>query len=124
MVDGQSIHQRASEILVANGGALLPPFQWGEHISIDDGKLDVCIVHARAITGYPSLLLSILLRQQRHNPDVSYMVAEERVTIDANRKLPVQADGEFIGETPVHIQIVPGAVQVIVPVTKNTKEEQ
>ena len=40
----------------------------------------------------------------------------ESVTIEAVRQqLPVQADGEPIGQTPVTVQLVPSAVRVIVP---------
>lgn len=115
VVDGKLNRIRASEILIANGSALMPPLQWGPHIRPDDGKLDICIVRATALIGYPGLMLSILLGRQRQNPDVSYMSAERSVSISANRTLPVQADGEFIGETPVDVHVAPGAVHVIVP---------
>jgi diacylglycerol kinase family enzyme len=31
----------------------------------------------------------------------------------------VQGDGEIIGETPVQVRVVPGAVRLIVPIGQN-----
>jgi diacylglycerol kinase family enzyme len=37
------------------------------------------------------------------------------VRIEANRTLPVQADGDLIGETPIEMTVLPRAFRVIVP---------
>ncbi len=44
--------------------------------------------------------------------------------MNADRPLPVQADGEILGETPVQIQVVPDAVRVIVPLPADAQHEQ
>jgi len=44
-----------------------------------------------------------------------YLSAERSIVVSADRPLPVQADGEIIGETPVRVQVAPAAVRVIVP---------
>ena len=44
-----------------------------------------------------------------------YLVAERSVVINLRRRLPVQADGEIIGDTPVTVEVVREAVRVIVP---------
>jgi diacylglycerol kinase family enzyme len=36
-------------------------------------------------------------------------------SLDANRRLPVLGDGDIIGHTPMQVQVVPQALQVIVP---------
>jgi diacylglycerol kinase (ATP) len=46
---------------------------------------------------------------------VRFLSAERSIAINADRPLPVQADGDVIGQTPVHVQVVPKAVQIIVP---------
>lgn len=52
---------------------------------------------------------------------MTYPVARQSVTIATRRPMPVQADGEIVGETPVTIRVVPGAVRVVVP--RNTGNE-
>jgi len=114
--DGKRIRPRASEVLIANGGVLgAPPFSWGPHIRPDDGKIDVCIVSARTALDYAGLIWHTLLGQQRRDRNVRYLTAERSIAISADEPLPIQADGEIIGDTPIQIEVVPDALKVIVP---------
>jgi diacylglycerol kinase (ATP) len=114
--DGRRVRLHASEVLVANGGILgQPPFRWGPDIRPDDGRVDVCIVRARTVWDYLVLGWHVLLGQHRRDPRVRYLPARRRVTVAAKHPMPVQADGEIIGETPVEVEVVPAAVQVVVP---------
>jgi YegS/Rv2252/BmrU family lipid kinase len=115
-VDGRRARPRAAQVLIANGGVLgMPPFRWGLHIRPNDGRVDVCIVSARSLRDYLSIGWHMLLGQHRRDPNIRYMSAERSIVVDADRALPVQADGEIIGQTPVQVQVDPSAVQVIVP---------
>jgi diacylglycerol kinase (ATP) len=117
VADGHPRRARASQIVVANSGILgQPPFRWGPDIRPDDGRLDVCIVRARNLIDYMKLSWFVLNGQHRRSPNVRYLAANQGVTISSQRPLPVQGDGEIIGETPVDIGVAPRAVAVIVPV--------
>jgi diacylglycerol kinase family enzyme len=48
-------------------------------------------------------------------PNVRWLRARRSIRIESNRRLPVQGDGDLIGETPVEITVLPHAVRVIVP---------
>ncbi len=120
-VDGKKRHFRASQVLVANGGILgQPPFRWGPDIRPDDGRLDLCIVRARTLLDYLKLAWYVLIGQHKRSPNVRYLASERDIFIDTKRPMPVQADGEIIGETPVHIFAAPRAIQVVVPVETAT----
>lgn len=115
-VDGEAIRTHASEVVVANVGTLgQPPFRWGPGISVDDGALDVCVSKARTILHYLGLFWHVVTGRHRADPNVRYYKARRSVSIATSRPMPVQADGEVIGETPVRIELVAGAVQVIAP---------
>ena len=117
VTDGRQRRARASQIVVANSGVLgQPPFRWGPDIRPDDGRIDVCIVRARNLLDYLKLSWHVLAGQHRQSPNVRYFTAEQSVTIASRRPLPVQGDGEIIGETPIEIAVVPRAVAVIVPI--------
>jgi YegS/Rv2252/BmrU family lipid kinase len=114
--DGHEKRTRASQIVVANCGILgQPPFRWGPDIRPDDGRLDVCIVRARNLTDYLRISWYVLTGQHRRSPNVRYLAARRQVNIASAHPLPVQGDGEIIGETPVNIEVVPRAVAVIIP---------
>jgi diacylglycerol kinase (ATP) len=114
-VDGRRIACRASEVMVANASILgLEPFRLDPAIALDDGYLDVCVVVARNLTEIQRFIFDILTRRGRLNPQFSRFKAQDKITIETGRPLPVQADGEVIGMTPVKMEILPGAAQVIV----------
>jgi diacylglycerol kinase family enzyme len=115
-IDGKRRRYRASEVVVANSGMLgMRPFTWGSHITLDDGQLDVCVVRARGAPDYLRVIWSTILGRQKR-PKVAYLTARQSVTIDSDWPLPVQADGEIIGQTPIHVELVPKALRVVVPI--------
>jgi diacylglycerol kinase family enzyme len=116
LADGKRMRPRASQVLIANGGVLgIPPFRWGPNIRPDDGKIDVCIVSARTALDYLGLIWHTILGQQRRDRNVRYLTAERSIVISADQPLPIQADGEIIGDTPIQIEVIPDALKVIVP---------
>jgi diacylglycerol kinase (ATP) len=116
VADGRRLRPRAAQVLIANGGVLgIPPFRWGPNIRPDDGRIDLCIVSARTLMDYLRLAWHTLLGQHHLDRNVRYLSAARSIVISADRELPVQADGEIIGQTPVQVHVVPDAVSVIVP---------
>jgi YegS/Rv2252/BmrU family lipid kinase len=114
--DNRVFHFRASQIVIANCGVLgQRPFRWGPDIHPDDGRLDVCIIRARSLWHYIQIAWHVLLGQHRQSPNVRYVSARHALAIASKRPLPVQADGEIIGETPVTVEVAPGVVRVVVP---------
>jgi diacylglycerol kinase (ATP) len=115
VVDGDTHAVRSLEVAVANCGILADLlFPRGPEIHADDGRLDVCIVDARALFEYPRYLVRVL-RRRPSTPRVRYLEARRSVVIRSARELPVQADGDVIGTTPVEITLLPGAVGAIAP---------
>jgi diacylglycerol kinase (ATP) len=123
VVDGRSSRVRATEVHIANCGAAGDPHvRWGSHVRLDDGRLDVCIVRARTILDYLRLVWGALFGGPAHDPNLRFLTARQRITIGSKRPLPVQGDGEFIGHTPVDVELVPGAVRLIVPAAPGQME--
>jgi diacylglycerol kinase (ATP) len=115
LVDDQVMHLRASFIMVANvGGIGAAELRWGENILLDDGVIDICVVHARTVKDYLHLAQSILLHRHKSSPRLSYYRATRSVQVTAPRKrVPVRGDGEIIGYSAVKITLLPKAIKVI-----------
>ncbi len=115
-VDSRTIEVRATQVVVANTGMMgQPPFRWGPDISAEDGRLNICIARARNLIDYLGLLRHVVLASHKDSPNVRYEVAGRSIAIATRRPLPVQADGEIVGETPVRIEVIPAAIRVVVP---------
>ncbi|HEU5014190.1 MAG TPA: diacylglycerol kinase family protein [Roseiflexaceae bacterium] len=116
MVDGQRLRPRAWQVLVANAGTLgIPPFKWGPDISPADHELDLCIFSVRRAIDYVRLLRQFVTGKPVKGSNVMYRRIQKHVMISTDRPLPVQADGEIIGETPIEIDVVPRGIKIVVP---------
>lgn len=115
-IDGKKMRVRAWELLVANAGALgSPTMRWGPNIYPWDGKLDVVQVDVRNPFDYVRLAWQLITRHQRPAPSLHYFTVRKSVTIASDDPLPIQADGEIIGLTPITVTVAPGALRIIVP---------
>ncbi|NLG50880.1 MAG: diacylglycerol kinase family lipid kinase [Chloroflexi bacterium] len=116
VVDGRTLHLRASEVLVANTSRVgWSALHWARNIRPDDGELVVCIIRLPSLWAYLRVGWSMLFNRQHRNPRMRFLGARDKVLIECRQPVQVQADGEMIGQVPVEVRVVPSAVQVIVP---------
>ena len=115
-LDGKTVPKRAAEIVVANTGMMgQPPLRWGPDIHPDDGRLNVCIIKPARLSDFLRLFWVVFRGHREKTPQMEHLGFEQELTIASRRPLPVQADGEIVGETPITISVVRQAVQVVVP---------
>lgn len=116
-IDGKLTKFRAAELMVANTSILgIKSLQLDPNIRMDDGKLNVCRIYANSVTDYLQLAVSMFRGDQKRNWNVLCVEAQEEVEIRAKERLPVQGDGDLIGQLPVTVKIRPKAIQVVTPV--------
>jgi YegS/Rv2252/BmrU family lipid kinase len=117
IVDDETYDLEATDVVVANSGSIggLSDFRLDPEIRFDDGHADVCFVRASRTEDVLQLLWDTLRDQQEGDPHLDCVPVYESVEITADRALPVQADGESLGDTSVCVTVVPEAVRFIVP---------
>jgi len=121
-VDGKRHRIRASEVMVANSAAVgSPGVRLGAGVRLDDGRLDLCVVRARNLLDYLRVAWDVLLGRQDKSRHVHCLPITDRVRIEVHGTLPVEADGDIIGETPVEATCEPAAVRVVVPKGRNER---
>ena len=113
-VDGQRHEMSGYSVAVANskaygGGMLLVP-----HAELDDGALDVLMVHdhskLKALRDLPKLF------KGAHVDDPSkHFLRGREIAVSADRPFVVYADGDPIGELPVTVRVQPRCLRVVVP---------
>jgi diacylglycerol kinase family enzyme len=113
-IDGGTEQFRAVEVVVANCGKLFKKLDpLGPEISLDDGRLDVWILSTKSGFDYPLYICGLItgrLAKLRTN----FFTAEKSVTIKSFHPLKVQVDGELAGDTPLSVELLPGALTVLV----------
>jgi diacylglycerol kinase (ATP) len=116
-IDGRSIYFRAAEVVVANSGILLgmKALQLDPDASLDSGKLSVCRIKLKTIFDYARMGLKLLTKPPEENEELHCLDAMREVKIQAGHSIPVQGDGELIGNTPVTVTLVPHALHLLLP---------
>ncbi len=80
----------------------------------DDGLLDVCALPCRDLRELAEVLLAVATGDHELREGVVY-TRGRRVRVTSSAAVPVQADGDAAGFTPVEIDVLPGRVPFLVP---------
>jgi diacylglycerol kinase (ATP) len=120
-VDDQSYRVSATELMIANDRLMgFQPQIDGVEVDPNDGRLDLFIVRARTIRDYIDLLFGFFFRRKRNgNRNLRYLEVREQAHIESEFALPVQADGDEVGVTPITVRLVPNGIYVITPKEKH-----
>ena len=117
-IDGMEYDAHAAMVLVANCGEVIPPFiRLRTGIRPDDGLLDVVVMRANSF-GQSVRAVWDLLRDAPTADGVETYVGYARgreIRVVTDPVEPVQLDGEPGGETPFTVNVVPGAIRIMVP---------
>lgn len=119
-LDGEVKELRAMEVLIANAAAIgVLDLEWHEKIRPDDGRMDIIVVPSRSPVDILHVLQTVTGRHPGRSDHVQFFTARESIHIAAETTLPVQGDGDIIGDMPLAATVVPGALTVLVPTRKN-----
>ena len=80
----------------------------------DDGLLNISLVGAMGRLGIVRRFPSILSGRYVEDERVDYFTGK-RLEIDAVPPAEIQADGDIIGTTPATVELLPGALRLVVP---------
>jgi diacylglycerol kinase (ATP) len=113
VLDGVEWNTAGTLVSIANntsfgGGMLITP-----DALLDDGLLDVCVVEPLSRTAFLGIFPRVFKGTHVTDPRVSIRRAR-RVRIEA-AGVVAYADGERVGPLPLEIEVVPGALRILVP---------
>lgn len=113
-LDGSHIAREVLLIAVANGSTFGGGMRIAPGARLDDGLFQVVLI--RPVSRTELLRVLPLVYQGRHvtHPAVEILAART-VTVTASAPLPVQAEGELLGTTPVTFTLEPQRVALAVP---------
>ena len=113
-IDGHRVSRR-TVLLVANNIQLYGIImRMAHHAIIDDGLLDIFCFQGTSPGRTFLHAMKVLFNRHIADPRVEFYRAR-RVEIVTARPLAVHVDGDYIGNTPITIQIVPRSLNLLVP---------
>lgn len=80
----------------------------------DDGLLDVLVLERPGVASLARYFAALLGGTLRRLPDCRHRLAR-RVRLSSSGPVPLQADGDPAGFLPVTVEVVPGALNLLVP---------
>jgi diacylglycerol kinase (ATP) len=105
-------------VLIANGaGIVRPGLTIFPGISSSDGWLDLIAITATRGPAIASVVARLASRSMDRSPHVLHARAK-LFRIASDPPMPVQADGDVIGTTPVEIAVLPGRAHFLVPTNR------
>jgi YegS/Rv2252/BmrU family lipid kinase len=114
VVDGREHEVTGWSVVVANSKAYGGGMYVVPHAELDDGRLDVMLSAAGPKLHWLTSMPKVFKGTHVDDPRVSFIRGEE-VEVSADRPFVVYADGDPIGELPVTVGVLPGAVRVLLP---------
>ena len=113
-IDDRTIRDRGWMALIANGGDIaFRGMRVGPNISSTDGMLDLVLFTAPSPVDAVVSFLSIATRRYR-SPYLRYERGRQ-IEVHADPPLPVEFDGDPSGTTPFIAEVLPLALNVLIP---------
>jgi len=108
------LDERALVVAVLNTPSYGAGLRIAPEAQTDDGKLDLILLGDLSFLQILGVLLGLALRGELRTKKVQRFRVEH-VRIETERPCPFHGDGEMIGMTPVEIEVVPRALQILCP---------
>jgi YegS/Rv2252/BmrU family lipid kinase len=114
--DGEFKKFKARTVVVGNVGFLQGGIPLLPDAQIDDGTLDVVVLAPKRFIGWLAIIVRVVGRQRRTNERLDRLTGR-KVVIRAEKPMPMQLDGDPVGEgQEIKAEVQPGVLLVRVPV--------
>jgi YegS/Rv2252/BmrU family lipid kinase len=101
-------------VAAANSRSYGGGMQLAPAADLDDGQLDVVIIHELGRARFLTLMPTVFTGAHVNQPVVE-VIRARTIEIAASRPFQVYADGDPIADLPARISVLPGAMRVVVP---------
>ncbi|MGB3707006.1 diacylglycerol/lipid kinase family protein [Gordonia sp. (in: high G+C Gram-positive bacteria)] len=114
-VDGQSRDLSAHFVVIANSGDYGHGLRMVPTAAVDSGHLDVFIVDGKTSKLRLAQLMAEAKSGAHGDRDDVEILTGQRVELTIDRPLPVHSDGDFLGTSPVTVEVRQQALPILVP---------
>jgi diacylglycerol kinase (ATP) len=103
-----------SFVLVGNGRLYGGPFPFFKHAALDDGLLDVIVFKRLGYLEIIKYLQDVIFSSEIRVPEIEYFQTR-RLRVESDQSVPVELDGELVGNCPVEFSVRDRSLRVLVP---------
>jgi YegS/Rv2252/BmrU family lipid kinase len=103
-----------SFVLVGNGRLYGGPFPFFKHAALDDGLLDVIVFKRLGYLEIIKYLQDVVFSSDIRVPEIEYFQTR-RLRVESNQSVPVELDGELVGNCPVEFSLQERSLRVLAP---------
>ncbi len=108
--------REGSFVLIGNGRRYGGPFPFFKQAVMDDGLLDVVVFKQLGYFEIIKYLQDVFFSSEIRLPEVEYFQTKQ-IRVTSEVEVPVELDGELVGQCPVEFQIRERTLRVLVPGT-------
>jgi YegS/Rv2252/BmrU family lipid kinase len=112
-IDGEALEFEASKLYVVNSGMTGKGFKVTQGYAIDDGLLDCFVLDKANLDTFVAAAARALHLQTAVAR--RYYRQARSISVEVEPDQPVWADGEYLGRTPLSVDVLQGALTVVVP---------
>ena len=114
--DDEPVTFKARTVVVGNVGQLQGGIPLLPDAEIDDGRLDVVVVAPKRFIGWLAIVARVMTRRPTNDQRLTRL-SGERVHVKAEKPVPMQLDGDGVGEgSEITAEVHQGVVLIRVPV--------
>ena len=106
--------KEGSFVLVGNGRLYGGRFPFFKHAVIDDGLLDVIVFKSLGYLEIIKYLQDVVFSDDIRVPEIEYFQTK-RLRVESEQSVPVELDGELVGNCPVEFTVQERFLRVFVP---------
>lgn len=110
----EAVTSEGSFVLVGNGRLYGGRFPFFKQAVMDDGLLDVIVFKRLNYVDIIRYLQDVVFTPQISSPEVEYFQTK-RLCVTSEEVVPVEIDGELVGNCPVEFKIRAGGLRVLTP---------
>jgi diacylglycerol kinase (ATP) len=110
-----AVAAEGSFVLVGNGRLYGGRFPFFKQAVMDDGLLDVIVFKRLGYVEIIRYLQDVVFTPQISSPEVEYFQTKQ-LKVTSDESVPVEIDGELVGNCPVEFRIRAGGLRVLTPV--------
>lgn len=103
-----------SFVLVGNGRLYGGPFPFFKHAALDDGLLDVIVFKRLGYLEIIKYLQDVIFSSEIRVPEIEYFQTRQ-LCVESDQSVPVELDGELVGNCPVEFSVRDRSLRVLVP---------